>query len=191
MKKYFLMILFIFSVSVFGNIREIPKDILNEIKTEAKILHEDNLTRNSYISWQVDAYLDIEKLEKILELPHEEYSEMKDSLYKIYGVDFVKQYKLIKNEIDRKKKLDASIKIATTKEVERILLEKKLSEIKEEINEKAEKELKVIEKTVEIPQVIMERFKAEAERLYPGNYYEQKRYIESSIGNYKFYKNLK
>ncbi|MEG2548736.1 MAG: hypothetical protein RSA19_00405 [Cetobacterium sp.] len=63
-----------------------------------------------------------------------------------------------------------------------------LKKMREEIKFSKELQNRVVVKVdkLAVPKEIVERFKAEGERLYPKNTAEQKRYFDSSIENYKF-----
>ncbi|MGL5543011.1 MAG: hypothetical protein ACRDB2_06735, partial [Fusobacteriaceae bacterium] len=104
----------------------------------------------------------------------------------MYGTNFEKQNSKLEEEINDYKNLRRDLEIEIKEKEQKIIQEENKI-----INQKSKKELEVMEKSFEIPTNLMTRFKSEAERLYPGNYYEQKRYMESSIGNYQYYKTIK
>ncbi|MGL4252828.1 MAG: hypothetical protein ACRCR2_02030 [Fusobacteriaceae bacterium] len=187
MKKKIMLLILVGSLA-YG---KMPKDIKDKVSRDAREMYEDRKDAMSFIDWQESSYDEMEETLAVAEIPRESKEQIKFYLRGKYGLNFIKQNAELGEEINKVKNSEKNIKVAAIREVERIIAEKKIGELEAEINQKSKKELEVIEKFVEIPTNLMTRFKSEAERLYPGNYYEQKRYMESSIGNYQYYKTIK
>lgn len=182
------MIFFVLGIIAVG---EMPENIKKQVANQARDMYDDRKDAQDFINWQESSYNEIEKKLAQADIPQESKEKIKFYLRGKYGLNFIKQNGDLEEEINRVKNSEQNVKIATKREIEKIIAEKKLEKVEAEINQKSQKELEVITEATELPAPLMARFKSEAERLYPGNYYEQKRYIESSIGNYQYYKNLK
>ncbi|MGL5232239.1 MAG: hypothetical protein ACRC7W_02760, partial [Fusobacteriaceae bacterium] len=104
-----------------------------------------------------------------------EKSAVRKRLNAMYGANYTKQTKEVKEQV----------KYYTV--VSRAAKEKKDMEVRN-IESKEELTTIIKEAEVTVPEKMMKHYKSEAERLYPNNYYEQKRYIESSVNTYKMFK---
>ncbi len=185
MKKILLLSIML-SLVVFS---KMPEEVKQEIKNDARSIYdEDKEQRHIYIKWQEDSYNEIEEKEKEAGLSSEEYRKLKKELQDKYGRNFVKQNIEINELIKREKK----IKIEVEKKIGMKLSEnKKINELEKGQNIKSKAEIEELVKSDSIPKEIMNHFEKEAKKLYPGNFYEQKKYLESSISNYHFIKNIK
>lgn len=183
MKKILLFL--ILFVSGVQSLAKIPSEIRKEIENDAYKFYAGKDAEDQ-VKGQIDAYEKMDK--KIMEsgIDIETQKVIRHRLNSMYGTNFIKQNAKIVEEIGDYNNLRKTIELEI-REKGKVEFEKET----EERNQKSQKELEAIEKSSIIPTSLMSRFKSESERLYPENYYEQKRYIESSIGNYEFYKNLK
>lgn len=188
MKKLFIISLFfIFTINIYSN--EISKEIKAAITSEARAIYDNARDRNDFIKWQEESYLELEKTLSNSTISSEEKNRIRAYLRGKYGNNFIKQNAEIEDEISRIKNVEIAIKNSVQEEmIKKVEKEKKELETK---NQESKKNLEKIVIAPEIPSELMTRFRSEAERLYPNNFYEQERYLNSSIENFKFYKNLK
>lgn len=179
-----------FFLAIISFANEVPQNVLEEINRSSRSVSENSSERREYVEWQTEAYKKLDEELKTSQIPVEEQKKIEIKLKSQYGSNYVKQHSKLKEEISNYVETEKKVQA----QVQEILQNKKSEKIKihmAEINKNSQKELEIMTKSAEIPTPLMNRFKSEAERLYPGNYYEQKRYIESSIGNYQYYKTLK
>lgn len=146
-------------MTIYSFSNEIPREIKKKIEKTANFMYEGNEKKN-YIKWQVDSYERLHQEIQKSTLKDEEKQEIIYNLEKMYADDYAKQYSKLKDEIEKKVFIDKKAEV-------------KAQKIK-------------IEKLETISETIMKRFESEAKRLYPKNDKEQKKYIDSSIENYKF-----
>lgn len=161
--------LFLFlNITIFSI--EMPKEIKIDIAREARELYSSNSERNSYIDWQEKAYLSMNnKLEKN-NIPLNEHTIILKKLKQMYGNNFVKQNIAVDAEIEMYNKINIAIK--------------KDKEVLKQKNELAKKEINIIEQKILIKKNIFKKIQSNAEKKYPNDFVEQKKYIEAVIENY-------
>ncbi|MGL5657168.1 MAG: hypothetical protein ACRCXY_10085 [Fusobacteriaceae bacterium] len=176
MKKYLIGLLLILSTISFSiTKREIPKEDRQRIMEYTLDNTDSGTERTDFKKWQEDAYWDVEKQLDESGITESEKSAVRKRLNAMYGANYTKQTKEVKEQV----------KYYTV--VSRAAKEKKDMEVRN-IESKEELTTIIKEAEVTVPEKMMKHYKSEAERLYPNNYYEQKRYIESSINTYKMFK---
>ena len=163
--------------------QEIPVEIKKEIENNVRNSGGNYREQQRELEWIKNSYFGLEKKLKESELTQEEQNKIKLRLSSMYGYNYIQQNIKVKTEISDYKDLKAmAIAVSSSERIEK-------EKIK--LNERnSDSEVKVLEilKETKIPTLVMERLKSESERLYPGNYYEQERYLESSIENYEVFK---
>ncbi|MGL6168215.1 MAG: hypothetical protein ACRC0Y_07990 [Fusobacteriaceae bacterium] len=178
-------IIMFFFVTILSLGNDISQKVIQEINRDARTISNDSSERKEYIEWQIDAYKNLHKEVENSKLPTLEKENILFRLKSMYGNNYVKQYSKADEEISNY--LNNEMKIET--EVKNRL--EKNTIVDESKNLESKNNLEKILSTDKVPQQLINRFKSEAERLYPNNFYEQERYISSSIENFKFFKNLK
>lgn len=176
MKKYLMALLLILSTVSFGiTRREIPKEDRQRIMEYTLDNTDAGADRTDFKKWQEDAYWSVEDQLSESGITESEKAAVRKRLNAMYGANYTKQSREVKEQV----------KYYTV--ISRAAKEKKDTEVR---NIESKEELTTIIKQAEVnvPEKMMKHYKAEAERLYPNNYYEQKRYIESSINTYKMFK---
>lgn len=176
MKRYLITLLLILSTLSFGiEKREIPKEDRQRIMEYTLDNTDAGTERIDFKSWQENAYWSVENQLSESGITDSEKAAVRKRLNAMYGANYTKQSKEVKDQV----------KYYTT--VSRAAKEKKDMEVRN-IESKDELATVIKDAEVNVPEKMMKHYKAEAERLYPNNYYEQKRYIESSINTYKMFK---
>ncbi len=179
MKKYLIIIMTVLfsTLSLSQEKREIPKDVRQRIVDLAVTNTDGGQERFDFRIWQEESYWNVEKQLSESGITPAEQDAVRKRLNIMYGANYAKQTREVKEQI----------KYYTT--LSRAATEKKKVENRN-VESKTELVTVIKEAEVVVPEKIMNHYKAEAERLYPNNYYEQKRYIESSVNTYKMF-NLK
>lgn len=179
MKKYLIIVMTILfsTLSLAQEKKEIPKEVRQAISDLAVSNTGGGQDGVEFRMWQEESYLYVEKQLDESGITESEKVGVRKRLNAMYGANYAKQTKEVKDQI----------KYYTT--VSRAATEKKKVADR---NAESKTELVTVIKEAEVvvPEKIMNHYKTEAERLYPNNYYEQKRYIESSVNSYKMF-NLK
>lgn len=175
MKKYLLILLLLISTLCFGdNVREVPKETSQKIRDLAYDTMDTGSERVDFIKWQEQAYWVVEDELAVSETTDAEKEAIRKRLNAMYGANYAKQTKEVKEQV----------KYYTT--VSRAANEKKEAEVR---NEASKEELTTVVEDAKgvVPAKMMKHYEQEAQRLYPNNYYEQKRFIESSVNTYKMF----
>ncbi|MGL5232241.1 MAG: hypothetical protein ACRC7W_02770 [Fusobacteriaceae bacterium] len=176
MKKYLIILMTILfsTLSLAQEKKEIPKDVRQRISDLAVTNTDGGQERVDFRIWQEESYLYVEKKLDESGITESEKVAVRKRLNTMYGANYAKQTREVQDQI----------KYYTT--VSRAATEKKKVADR---NVESKTELVTVIKEAEkvVPAKIMNHYKAEAERLYPSNYYEQKRYIESSVNTYKMF----
>ncbi|MGL5377281.1 MAG: hypothetical protein ACRDAT_03135 [Cetobacterium sp.] len=161
MKKHLMTMVFLFSITAFGNISE---RVYQKIENEA-ITQDD---RNLYIRTQERAYNRILSLGKKSGLSLDKIDDEVLRLEKRYGADYEIIYKNFYYNVKE-----------MTKEQEKLEKDIQLNKVKKE-------EYKKIITTTKIPLKVMAYIEAEAEKKYAENYSERVKYIEELINFYNY-----
>ncbi|MGL5989378.1 hypothetical protein [Cetobacterium sp.] len=161
MKKSLMLVMCLFSITVFGNI---PDRVYNNIEREAT--DQDN--RSLYIRTQERAYGRILSLGKKEGLSFDRIESEVLRLEKRYGTDYETIYKNfyynVKELAKKQKNLDRNI----------------------ELNKVKKKEYEKIIGETKIPLKVSSYIQKEAEKKYPENYSERVKYIEELIKFYNY-----
>ncbi|MGL5057039.1 MAG: hypothetical protein ACRC0V_01155 [Fusobacteriaceae bacterium] len=161
MKKYLVVVIFLFSVVTFANVSE---RVYGNIEREAT--NQDN--RSLYIKTQERAYGRILSLGKKEGLSFDRIESEVLRLEKRYGTDYEIIYKNfyynVKELTKKQKNLDRNI----------------------ELNKVKKKEYEEIIKETKIPLKVSSYIEKEAEKKYPENYSERVKYIEELIKFYNY-----
>lgn len=180
MKKIILLTLLIGSISFSA---ELPTEVEKGIFNSTKSLQGGE--RIQEINWQKESYFIVQKELEKAPLTQEQKDKILKNLKGAYGYNYVMQAKKLDKEIEFYTTIDKNV----DKKVEEYISKQKIEEIGKEKNLIAKEEINKINQNTVVPKEIMVQIDKEAEILYPGNFYEQKRYIESSIKNFEFIKN--
>ncbi len=172
MKKQLIVIALVLVTNLIFAEIDVPKDVKKEISIYAVDAAGDD--KGDFIRWQTDAYIIIEKELANSTLTEEEKSIVRKRLKAKYGVNYARQSKDLQEEMKIVSILNKEAK------------EKKEAEIR---NEASKEELTTVVEDAKgvVPAKMMKHYEQEAQRLYPNNYYEQKRFIESSVNTYKMF----
>ncbi|MGL5123485.1 MAG: hypothetical protein ACRC6K_04925 [Fusobacteriaceae bacterium] len=178
----------------YGVAMEMPKDIEKKIYDQAKRVFSDPDEKSSiygFISEQKIAYSNMYKELKKSGLSEQEQKKIQYKLEKNYPNNFTKQYIKLLEEIVIYRENKNNIEKKVDEKIESIISNEKISELRKAQNVKYKNEIEALIKNEEIPKEIMAHFEEEAKKLYPENYYEQNKYLKSSLSNYFFIKSIK
>lgn len=153
---------------------KMPKDIERKVYVKLSEKIDNYGERDSELELQKYAYSTIEKMEKETILSKDEFILLKKSMEEIYPYDYVTQYKRLKADL---KIYETTKKSLVAQEVEKVEKIKVQNLEAKKIIEKQKEELK-------IPKNLYLKLKEAAEKRYPENYIEQKRYLEHAAEIY-------
>lgn len=171
MKKIGLILYLIINVLAFAE-KEIPYEVEKAIRASIVNEFDGGTERHDYYNMQKEAYLEIEDRLESSELTNGEKNAVRKRLSAKHGVNYAVQIKSLEDEIVFVKAINK---------------EYRDKQENNKINSESKVVLEQIVKDSDIPEKYMTHLQSEAERLYPDNYYEQKRFIESSIKTYKMF----
>lgn len=194
MKVKLLLLSTVWSIFSYAFAMEMPKDIEKEVTNNARRIFSEPGEKASmfeFVSEQKNAYRNIYKELDESGLSNSEKEKILYKLGKNYPNNFVKQNIKLLEEVSIYKENKNKVEKKVDEKIDYIISNKKINELEKGQNIKAKAEIEELVKSDSIPKEIMNHFEKEAKKLYPGNFYEQKKYLESSISNYHFIKNIK
>ncbi|MGL6065328.1 MAG: hypothetical protein ACRC0S_09650 [Fusobacteriaceae bacterium] len=178
----------------YGFSLEIPDDIEKKITNQARRIFsepDEKASMYEFVSEQKNAYGNIYKELEQSGLLEKEQEKILNKLGKNYPNNFTKQYIKLLEEIVLYKENKIDIEKKVNEKIDYIISSEKIRELEKEKNMKYKEEVEALIKNSLIPKEVMNHFEKEAKKLYPGNYYEQNKYLKSSLSNYNFIKNIK
>lgn len=171
MKKTIVILLLLVTNFLFGNMN---KEIEKKVKLRIIEMMDGHLERENELERQKNAHKAIEKISETTTLSYNEFLILREGLEKLYPYDYIGQLKRMRDLV---KTYEETKKSLVTQEVE------KIEKIKTE-NLEAKKIIETQKEELKIPKNLYLKLKVAAEKRYPKNYIEQKKYLEHAVEIY-------
>jgi hypothetical protein len=155
-----------------------PKNIEREVMSKLTQTIDKQSDRQAEMDNQKYAYDCIEKLAGTTSLSKNEFEVLKKGMEETYPYDYAIQYKRLKEEV---KRYEGVKKTLVEQEKE------KIQKVNKE-NLEAKKILETQKKEIKLPTATYDKLKNAAEKKYPNNFVEQKKYIEQAAEIYNIVK---
>lgn len=161
MKKYFIILL---SLGIFANsFAKMPQELYRELKAKVVSQYQTQGERDTELDMQVYAYNCIEKLGTTTKLAPEIFNQLRVRMEKTYPNNYVMQYKKLDEELQVYEIAQKNLKAQ---------------------NVQAQQQITNLKSTAQIQKSLLDKIQINAEKKYPNDFIEQKKYIEAVLENY-------